>query len=91
MLRAHALRIGALLVCSLATADAMAAAPRFTLSAEIRPLSASDDGRFNIAAEVRATPQSTSADGRYTMKSVKVPQAACDPLLELFANGFEGT
>lgn len=61
---------------------------RFDLSGELRPLQRSEDGRFAVAAELRMTPEDTSVDGRYTLKSVHAPEAGCE-LDGVFANGFE--
>ena len=93
MQRTLFLRLFAWLALSLAITTPAAAddgASRFQLSGEIRTLSRSDDGRFAFGASVKMTPEQASADGRFVMKAVNVPEAGCDPLLELFANGFEG-
>jgi len=39
---------------------------------------------------LRQTPTTESADGRYALKAVNVPEASCDPAAELFATRFEG-
>ena len=44
--------------------------------------------RFQVHGEIQ--PQSRSDDGRFVIKAINVPEAGCDPLLDLFANGFEG-
>ena len=63
---------------------------RFAVRGEVRALGVSDDRRFALSAELRQTPTTESADGRYALKTVNVPEAGCDPAAELFANGFEG-
>jgi hypothetical protein len=63
---------------------------RFAVRGEVRALGYSDDHRFALSAELRQTPTTESADGRYALKTVNVPEAGCDPAVELFANGFEG-
>ncbi len=60
----------------------------FLLVGEIRPLVRSDDGRYALSAELRITPEDTSADGRFTLKAVNAPEAGCE-IDGLFANGFE--
>lgn len=71
--------------------DAPTAAPRYTLTAELRPLAVSACGRFALAAEARFAPQALSADGRFALKAVHVPTVGCDPFPDpLFADGFEG-
>ena len=91
--RAARMQLTALLALSLpVTASAMAdvESPRFQVHGEIQPQSRSDDGRFALGAELKVVPEQASADGRFAIKAVNVPAASCDPLLELFANGFEG-
>jgi hypothetical protein len=78
------------LMAAMPAAHAADAGARFQVSGEIRPQSLSEDGRFAIGAEVRVTPERSSDDGRFVLKAVNVPEAGCDPLLDLFANGFEG-
>lgn len=63
---------------------------RFAVRGEVHALGVSDDRRFALSAELRQTPTTQSADGRYALKAVNVPEASCDPAAELFANGFEG-
>ncbi|MBK9653990.1 MAG: hypothetical protein IPO66_00425 [Rhodanobacteraceae bacterium] len=63
---------------------------RFAVRGEVHALGLSDDRRFALSAELRQTPNTESADGRYALKAVNVPEAGCDPAAELFANGFEG-
>ena len=63
---------------------------RFAVRGEVRALGVSDDRRFALSAELRQTPTTQSADGRYALKAVNVPEDSCDPAAELFANGFEG-
>ena len=91
--RAASLHLSALLAISLA-ANMPAAAEdgptRFQVRGEILPLARSDEGRYALGAEVRMTPERSSNDGRFVLKAVNVPDAGCDPLLDLFANGFEG-
>lgn len=74
-----------------AGAEAPAPEPsRFRLEGGLRPLAISACGRFALDATVRFTPEATSADGRFTMKSVHVPKAGCDPFPDpLFSDGFE--
>lgn len=63
---------------------------RFALDAELRPLAVSACGRYAIEASARQVPEATSADGRYTLKTVNVPTVGCDPFPDpIFANGFE--
>lgn len=62
---------------------------RFAVRGEVRALGLSDDRRFALSAELRRTPTSESAGGRYALKAVNVPEVSCDPAAELFANGFE--
>ena len=91
--RAARMQLGALLALSMtATAPAIAddGSPRFQVHGEIQPQSRSDDGRFALGAELKVVPEQASVDGRFAIKAVNVPAAGCDPLLELFANGFEG-
>ena len=72
------------------TAPAADTGQRFAVRGEVRALGVSDDRRFALSAELRQTPTTESADGRYALKTVNVPEAGCDPAAELFANGFEG-
>lgn len=72
------------------TATAADTGQRFDVRGEVRALGVSDDRRFALSAELRQTPTTQSADGRYALKAVNVPEASCDPAAELFANGFEG-
>ena len=91
--RAARMRLTALLALSMAaTAPAIAngESARFQVHGEIHPQSRSDDGRFALGAELKVVPEQASADGRFAIKAVNVPAAGCDPLLELFASGFEG-
>ena len=91
--RAARMQLTALLALSLpVTASAMAdvESPRFQVHGEIQPQSRSDDGRFALGAELKVVPEPASVDGRFVMKAINVPEAGCDPLLDLFANGFEG-
>lgn len=65
----------------------IAADARYRVSAELKPVTRSAEGRYALSAEVRVVPQQASADGRYVLKSTN---ASCDPLdFSLFANGFE--
>jgi hypothetical protein len=64
---------------------------RFAVRGEIHAVGHSEDRRYGLRAELRQTPSSASADGRYVLKGVNVPDVACDPTLDLFANGFEGS
>lgn len=92
--RAARMPITALLALSMAaTAPAMAdvESPRFQVHGEIQPQSRSDDGRFALGAELKVMPEQASDDGRFAIKAVNAPEAGCDLLLELFANGFEGS
>lgn len=94
MARIVTLGLHALLVVSsrleMPAAKADDAAARFQVSGEIRPQARSDDGRFALAGDLKITPEQSSNDGRFVVKAVKVPEAGCDPLLDLFANGFKG-
>lgn len=87
---------GIVLILALAAiGTARAAQPRaeharYALSAEIRPQSPSEDARYRINAEVRRTQAQSSTDGRYALKAVRVPDASCSALTDLFADGFEG-
>lgn len=63
---------------------------RFAVRAEIQTVGHSEDHRYALSAVLRQTPSTTSTDGRFALKAVNVPQAGCEPSLELFANGFEG-
>jgi hypothetical protein len=92
--RAARSQLSALLALSMAaTAPAIAhdGSPRFQVHGEIQPQSRSDDGRFALGSELKVVPEQASVDGRFVIKAINVPEAGCDPLLELFANGFEGT
>jgi hypothetical protein len=92
--RAALLHLAGMLAVSLAaTPPALAedGSSRFQARGEIRTQSRSDDGRFALGAELKVVPEQASADGRFVLKAINVPEAGCDPLLELFANGFEGT
>jgi hypothetical protein len=65
-------------------------ADRFRVSAQIRPQTRSDDGRFALTASARVEPSATSLDGRFALKAVNVPNVGCDPFAaDIFANGFE--
>ena len=91
--RAARMQLTGLLALSMAaTAPAMADVElsRFQVHGEIQPQSRSDDGRFALGADLKVVPEQASADGRFAIKAVNIPAAGCDPLLELFANGFEG-
>ena len=91
--RAARMQRSALLALSMAaTAPAMAdiESARFQVQGEIQPQSRSDDGRFALGAELKVVPEQASVDDRFVLKAINVPEAGCDPLLELFANGFEG-
>lgn len=91
--RAVRMQLTALLALSMAaTAPAMAdvESPRFQVYGEIQPQSHSDDGRYALGADLKMVPEQASADGRFAIKAVNVPAAGCDPLLDLFTNGFEG-
>jgi hypothetical protein len=84
----------AILVLALAAAPVAAHASdggRFAVRGDIHAVGHSEDRRYALSAELRQTPSTTSADGRFVLKSVNVPAAGCDPSLELFADGFEGT
>ncbi len=72
---------------------ALAGAPievdsRYRVSAELKPVARSDNGRYALSAEVRVVPQQTSADGRYALKSASGMTCGVGPDA-LFANGFE--
>jgi len=84
------LAVGALLALLPPTGTAADTGQRFAVRGEVRALGLSDDRRFALSAELRQTPTTGSADGRYALKAVNVPEASCDPAAELFANGFEG-
>ncbi len=91
--RAARMQLGALLALSMTvTAPAIAddGSPRFQVHGEIQPQSRSDDGRFALGSELKVVPEQASVDDRFVLRAVNVPEAGCDPLLELFANGFEG-
>ena len=65
-------------------------ADRFRVSAQIRPLASSDDGRFALTANVSVVPAAISLDGRFALKAVNLPDVGCDPFGDgIFANGFE--
>lgn len=64
---------------------------RFTVRGEIHAVGHSDNRRYALSAELRQTPGTASAEGRFVLKAVNVPEAACDPSVDLFANGFEGS
>lgn len=64
---------------------------RFAVRGEIHAVGHSEDRRYGFSADLRQTPSTVSADGRYVLKAVNVPEAACDPSVDLFANGFEGS
>lgn len=95
MTRIMTLGLNALLVVSstlaMPAAKADDAAARFKVSGEIRPQARSDDGRFALDGDLKTTLEQSSNDGRFVVKAVNVPEAGCDPLLDLFANGFEGS
>ena len=83
----------ALLAMSLAATTAAVAedgSNRFQVHGEIQPKARSHDGRFALGAELKVVPEQASADGRFELKAINVPGAGCDPLPQLFANGFEG-
>lgn len=84
--------IGLLAISLAATTAAIAedGSTRFQLRGEIRIQARSDEGRFALGADLKVIPERVSADGRFVIKAVNVPEAGCDPLLDLFANGFEG-
>lgn len=79
-------------LCTLApTAFASDAPSRFAVEAELRPLAVSACGRFEIEAIARYTPEEKSADGRFALKAVNVPEGGCEAFPDpLFSNGFEG-
>jgi len=87
----HICGLCALLASMPGAAAKLDAARRFELRADIPAQSTSEDDRFVIVAELRVLPENTSADGRFAMKSVMVPEVGCDAFLDLFANGFEGS
>jgi hypothetical protein len=60
-----------------------------SLAAIAPALAADESARFQVRGEIR--PQPLKEDGRFVLKAINVPEAGCDPLLELFADGFEGT
>jgi hypothetical protein len=73
------------------TAFASDASSRYAVEAELRPLAVSACGRFAIEAEARYTPEAKSADGRFVLKAVNVPEGGCEAFPDpLFSNGFEG-
>jgi hypothetical protein len=59
-----------------------------SLVGEIRPLVRSDDGRYAMSADLRMTPEDSSADGRFALKAINAPEAGCE-IDGVFANGFE--
>jgi hypothetical protein len=85
--------IGLLAISLAATTTAIAedGPTRFQVRGEIQPQARSDEGRFALGAELKVVPEQASADGRFVIKAINTPEAGCDPLLDLFANGFEGT
>jgi hypothetical protein len=85
-------RIAIAALCALApTAFASDASSRYAVEAELRPLAVSACGRFAIEATARYTPQAKSADGRFVLKAVNVPEGGCEAFPDpLFSNGFEG-
>lgn len=66
-------------------------AGRFAVRGQVQLVGHSEDHRFALRAELRQTPSTASADGRYALKAVNVPEAGCDLSVDLFANGFEGS
>jgi hypothetical protein len=87
---ARSLAVAAL--CALApTAFASDAPARYAVEAEMRPLAVSACGRFAVEANARYTPEEKSADGRFALKAVHVPEGGCEAFPDpLFSNGFEG-
>ncbi len=71
-------------------ADAPEPPARFRIDATLRPLAVSACGRFALDARARHAPEAKSADGRFALKAVHVPNVGCDPNPDpLFSNGFE--
>ena len=64
---------------------------RFAVRGQVQVVGQSEDHRFALRAELRQTPSTASADGRFVLKAANAPEAACDPSVDLFANGFEGS
>lgn len=63
---------------------------RFSLDGALRALKVSTCGRYSLDAMVQHTPEAKSADGRYALKAVHVPEGGCDPFPDpLFSDGFE--
>lgn len=63
---------------------------RFAVRGEVHAIGLSEDRRFALRAELRQTPSTPSIDGRFALKAVNVPEAACNPAVDLYADGFEG-
>jgi hypothetical protein len=85
------------MACALFSSTTLAAASdgstdtgRFKVAGALTELATSNDGRFAVQAELRHTPEANTADQRFTLKTVNLPEGGCDPLGEdLFSNGFE--
>ncbi len=77
---------------ALAVALPAPAAPdsRFHVEATLVPRATSADGRFTLDAAAQHMPTESSEDGRFQLKTVKLPAVGCDPLgPDVFADGFE--
>jgi hypothetical protein len=93
-MRIRNLSLAIAVLVSMAVSAAELPAPvgsgRFNVSAQIRPQTRSDDGRFALTASARVVPAATSLDGRFALKAVNVPNVGCEPFADgIFANGFE--
>jgi hypothetical protein len=86
-----ALLLGAAIASPALATEQPAPPARFAVQAELRPMAVSSCGRFAIEATARYTPQAKSADGRFVLKAVNVPEGGCEAFPDpLFSNGFEG-
>lgn len=85
-----ALRSCLALALPLAASAEAPVASRFRVEAELRPSTVSICGRFAVDARAHYAAEAASADGRFALKAVHVPEGGCDPLPDpLFSNGFE--
>lgn len=89
-MRRLVLRIGLAPVLLVSTALAAAEDSRYAVRGEVQAIGRSEDGRYALQAELRRTASTASPDGRFELKAVNVPEASCNPAVELFADGFEG-
>lgn len=88
--RAHSLLLATLLACAVSSpCIAAAESERFELRGKLEPVAVSADQRFRVQAKAQRSPTKSSADGRFTLHEVHLPEGGCELADALFANGFE--